>query len=98
MAPTTEPMPLVFSIEEVIPVTARDVVVAWVVVDLPNMENPRLALVEKRLVDEAVVEKEVVEVPLVVVELRPVKFWRVVELFARTLVNVPSPVEVRLPP
>ncbi len=39
----------------------------------------RLPVVEKRLVDEAVVAKKLVVVAEVVVELRAVKFWRVVE-------------------
>ncbi len=41
---------------------------------------------------------KVVEVELVVVELRPVKFWRVEEPLARKLLAVMRAVDVRLPP
>ncbi len=56
-----------------------------------------MKLVLKRFVDEAVVAKKVVEVLLVVVELMPVKFWRVLDPVTRRLAVVMSPVLVRVP-
>jgi hypothetical protein len=49
---------------------------------------PKVASVAKRLVEEAVVAKNEVLVLFVVVELSPVKFWRVDEPVARKLVVV----------
>ena len=58
---------------------------------------PALKTVAKRFVLEAVVEKKLVEVEFVVVEVRAVKFWRVVEASAKILVNVPRP-EAKISP
>ena len=54
--------------------------------------------VAKRLVEEAVVLNIVVVVALVEVEFRAVKFWRVVDPWARILPEVVRPVTVRLLP
>ena len=47
------------------------------------MMSPEVIIVAKRLVVLATVAKKVVEVELVVVELSPVKFWRVDEANVR---------------
>jgi hypothetical protein len=54
--------------------------------------------VKKRFVVEPVVAKKLVEVELVVVELFPVKFWKVEEPRVRMLAKVPMPLEVIDPP
>ena len=64
-----------------------------------QVERPKPEmLVPQRLVVLAVVAKKLVVVAEVEVELRAVKFWRVVEPLAKMLAKVPRPVEVRLPP
>ena len=78
-------------------VAKKFVVVALVVVELPKVTKPRFALVENKLVDEAVVEKIEVVVALVEVELRAVKFCKVVEPLESKVEKVPRPVEVTLP-
>jgi hypothetical protein len=66
----------------------------------PAVRIPRLAFVAKRFEVEATFAKRVVVVAFEVVALRAVKFWRVVDAFARIVpaVNVPvfSFVEKRL--
>jgi hypothetical protein len=65
-----------------VPVKLAALDIVWPLMS-PAVIAPVVKLVEKRLVELAVVAKLVVEVALVVVELSPVKFWRVVELTVR---------------
>jgi hypothetical protein len=69
-------------------VAKRFVEVALVVVELPKIARPRLALVLKRLVVEAVVAKKLVVVALVPVAFTKVKFWRVEEALSKRLAPV----------
>ena len=55
---------------------------------------PTLKTVAKRFVLEAVVAKIEVDVAFVVVELRPVKFWRVEEPLTKRFANVLSEVKL----
>lgn len=76
-----------FNVPKVVcPVTATDdaKVAAPVYAEVP----PILRVLAKRLVEEAVVAKKLVLVALVEVLFEAVKFWRVVDPFARRLVMV----------
>ena len=64
---------------------------ASVVVLLPRVTKPRLALVEKRLVELAVVLKRLVLVAEVPVALTKVKFCKVEEALTKRLPVVVSP-------
>ena len=59
----------------------------------PAVSEPPEAVVKKRFVVDAVVAKKLVEVLFEVVELTPVKFWRVVEPVTRRLLAVKRPVD-----
>ena len=86
MIPAIPRVPVKLAADEIVWLLMRPEVSAPVTVAVSSV-----AFDANRLVEDAVVAKDVVVVALVVVEFRPVKFWRVVELTVRRVES-----EVRL--